>query len=704
VLLLFLSPLLRFWAVVLIEVFRAMNGKLFFKLLFATLLCVVAAKVSCATPAAAGDQAYPVSDYARMPDYSEAVLSPNGQHLAVLVPLNGRSNLTVIDLSNRTSKVLTNIKAFDVQNVRWIGSERLVFTLGENNTPTGPGIFEGGGLFAVRRDGSESIRIDQTIREARAAGETHLKRTRLLSEVPGSDHEILAIEYGRTRDGADVYRIDLSSGRRTLMTSTRPERVYRYVLDRQQVPRIALASVKDEPVTVVWYRATGDSPWKEIARFTSASGASEGQGTAFLPLAFETDNKTLLVASNEGRDTSAIRRYDVETRTLGEIVASHPRYDMGIDAAGDGVAGLLFDADRNVAGYSVDAERYQAVWAQPERALIQSAVDKALDGKVNQLQFTQSDRVLVTSYSDVQPETYWLYDHKAKTLEQVASSMSWMKSDHLVEVRPFVLKTRDGLQIPSYYLLPRAYQKGQKLPTVLHIHGGPHARADRWGALWQGGFGVAEAQLLASRGYAVVLPNFRITPGFGRRIYLAGRHSIGRQMSEDHEDAARWAIDEGFADPVRLCISGASYGGYAALWALSKTPDLFKCGVAGLSVSDLELQLTSTAGDTAYSAVGQDFWRSFLIGEDKSPGIAKEVSPVYRADRIKASLLFYAGAADVRTPIEQTNRMVSALQRAGQAPEVIIKADEGHGFGKLQNRVELWERMLLFLDKNIGRR
>ena len=364
--------------------------------------------------------------------------------------------------------------------------------------------------------------------------------------------------------------------------------------------------------------------------------------------------------------------------------------------------GLLLDRrDRRILGYRVAAERTQTVWTDEGLAKLQTMVDSALPNRVNTLQRTDSDKSLITSYSDRTSPEYFLFDETKKTIEQVANGMTWLTDKHLVEQRPFLLKTRDGLEIPSYYFLPANYKPGDKLPTVVHIHGGPFARADFWGPLWLGGFGVAEAQLLASRGYAVVVPNFRVSTGLGKKIYLAGFNSIGRQMSEDHEDAAKWAVEQGFADPQRMCISGASYGGYATLQALAKTPDLFKCGVAGLSVSDFELILKSTAGDTAYNTAGQKYWRE-VIGEDKNPGTSKSVSPVNYANKIKSPIFFYAGADDIRTPLEQTTGMVDALKKAGQSPEVLIKKEEGHGFGKLENRIDNYEKILNFLDRHIG--
>lgn len=173
-------------------------------------------------------------------------------------------------------------------------------------------------------------------------------------------------------------------------------------------------------------------------------------------------------------------------------------------------------------------------------------------------------------------------------------------------------------------------------------------------------------------------------------------------MIEDHQDAALWAIKEGIADPERICLSGASYGGYATMMSLARFPETFKCGIAGAMVSDLELQLTSPAGDTADTPAAVAFWNA-LIGAKSTLDIPPEVSPVNLADKIKQPVRVYAGADDIRTPLEQTSRMVRALEKAGNPPKaVIIKAGEGHGFDKSENNVELYDKIFEFLDQNIG--
>ncbi len=651
-----------------------------------------------AKPAAASTSLLPVKDYARFPDFGQPLLSPDGKHLAVLVPLREHANLASIDLATMKSTLLTNLDNFDVVGVRWVGNDRLVFSLGQRNSPTGDSN-RGGGLFVVTRDGTDARTLAPTVRELQAQNKLHFDEAfpDVLAMLPDNDREILIGARGHSQDSQDIYRLDVTTGRRTIVSLDRPKNVASFILDRNRVARLALSNKPDDTKVTVWYRKADGEPWGELATWDML--AEIGSPRSFVPLGFDDDNQSLLVASNEGRDTTAIRLFDPVAKKLGETLIAHPRYDLGIGF----MASVIRSRDRRVLGFTVDAERPRQVWADDEMAKLQAVVDKALPQRVNLIQpLDGRSRTVITSYADREPPEYLLYDAGTRKIEPLVSSMPWLKREHLVEMRPFLLKTRDGLEIPSYYFLPNTWQPGQKLATVLHIHGGPSARADRGMPSWFGGYGMAEAQMLASRGYAVVLPNFRVTPELGRKILLAGKGTIGRSMSEDHEDAVKWAVEQGFADPARVCITGASYGGYATLRALAKTPDLFRCGIAGLVVSDLERLASSPYGDIRELEVAQRYWREFIVDTKTNPDAARANSPVHQAANIKAPLFIYAGGSDVRTPIEQTNMMVDALKKAGRPPELLVHDREGHGFASLANRTETWERMLAFLAKHVG--
>jgi dipeptidyl aminopeptidase/acylaminoacyl peptidase len=268
-------------------------------------------------------------------------------------------------------------------------------------------------------------------------------------------------------------------------------------------------------------------------------------------------------------------------------------------------------------------------------------------------------------------------------------------------MRAFLLATRDGLEIPGYYLLPKDHSPGTRLPTVIIIHGGPEVRTDYWG---YSSIGVQQAQLLASRGYAVVLPNFRITPGLGARIHQAGVGQLGRKMQDDHEDATRWAIGQGFADPGRLCVMGGSYGGFAALLEGVRSPSLYKCVIASFAVTDFGDLVGSSSSVYNYSRYTPSYYRRLLGDALSDPAVMKRISPAKNAASIKAAVLLVAGAEDRIAPIEQTRAMQRALERAGNAPRMLVKGNEGHGFRSLSARVEEGETILDFLNTHIGSR
>lgn len=634
----------------------------------------------------------PVTAYVAPADFAQVTISPDGRYLAALSPLNGKRNLVVLDLETMKSRAVTAFSNYDVVSYNWVGSEFLTYSLGVLDTPTGVDYGDGGGFFAVRADGSGFRKLVATAGEQRSGGAQTIRRLSFRSVVPGSSTEILASGNLRT-DREDIFRINLLSGERKVLTVEKPGLVDQWVLDKVGAIRAAVVRNKDdvpdaELVTTVLVRDTVDSPWREVARF------SETDKQRWSLVGFAPDNRNLIVSSRVGRPTSALFLYDLDKKELGDLVRGHPRYDAS-------EASWLRDANsREIVGVAIDAERYQVSYFDPEYAAIHAAMQKQFPDQVVALQRTSSSRTLISAFSDRKPASFYLYDESAKTLKPLLRSRRDLNERHLVEMRPFLLKTRDGLEIPSYYFLPADYQPGQKLPAVVHIHGGPHVRADRWGPL---GGGVTEAQVLASRGYMVILPNFRMTPGLGWKIYEAGWGEYGRKMSDDHEDAALWAVEQGYADAGRICISGASYGGSASLWATIKSPHVFRCAIAGLSVSDKRRQLQGTETDYSNSKSAVEHWKRTIGVKGDDWARSDEVAPALHAARSAIPLFLWAGAADRRTPLTETTRMVDALNKVGKPPEIVmIKNDEGHGYGLLANRIDLYETMLKFLDRHIG--
>jgi dipeptidyl aminopeptidase/acylaminoacyl peptidase len=645
------------------------------RLLVALFLCLASLASRAAVPS--------IEDVWRLPAYLAPSLSDNGQYLAVTMPVKGRMNLAVLDLATRKAQVLTGYDDYDVEDVHWVGNERLVFSLGQFNTPGGDlETLRQGGLFSITREGKDFRVLAPTVKW-QVDNNQRVRFMGYLHEVRGSDTDILAWANDRSSVSQDVYRVDLRTGEKTLLTFDRPDRVGRWLVDHDGVPRVAFSSVKDEPIQIVSYRASATAPWVELHRH----GILE---EAIVPIAIQGDE--LIVSSNVGRDTAAVYRYDPKTRKLGEMLAQHPRYDL---------TSVVEDrATGRVVGFRVNGAKPDIAWIDEAYARRQKAVDAALPDTYNVVETSLDGKnVLISAYSDRRVARWYLFDQEKRTLEDLLVSRPWLTPDKMVAMQPVFYRTRDGFEQLAYLMLPNDRKAGERLPMVVHIHGGPWARAEYWGRLT---FGAREGQLLANRGYAVLFPQFRATPGFGRKQFVSSQKQFGKTMQEDIEDATDWAIKEGYADAGRICLSGASYGGYATLMGLAKTPDKYRCGIAGLAVTDIGLLMTSDRGDIPFTESSLKYWKAMAGDPDKDRDALKAVSPVYLADRIKAPVLIYSGTDDYRVPLEQMQHMRAALAKQGRSVVWIQKDYEQHGYAKLENNVELYTGILDFLEKNIG--
>jgi len=656
-------------------------------------LAVAAALSFAATACAAPAKALPVEVYAKPPEFARVSISANGRYIAALAPLNGFRNIVVLDLETMKTRAVTGLTDMDVVELHWVGSQYLVFETGKIDNPRGIQFNDTGGLFSVRHDGQNFRKLAGNLQDAMNKG-GGWTRIFYVANAPGSETEMLAFSNFRQNHEYDVYRVNLETGSMNLLTFERPTNVNRWVLDAAGVPRVAIRTRErdvpsSEQTTTVLYREGADKPWRELVQYKGV----EQESAPWVPRAMAPNGRDLIVAARFDEGPSALYRYDIESGKLAEKLVGSTHHDASETEL------RYNERDGRLLSATTRDETYSTVFFDKNLAELHAELSSVFPGKKLDIQRSEGGRALVDVWSDRSPHAYYLFDEKTAKLKLVLRSRPDLDDNDLVEMRPFLLRTRDGLDIPSYYFLPAGYQAGQKLPTVVHIHGGPHVRADHWGPMETNG--VREAQILASRGYAVVVPNFRITPGFSAKIFNAGFGQIGRKMSDDHEDAALWAVQQGFADPDRICISGSSYGGYASLWASIRSANVFRCAIPGLLVSDQRSQ--KATADYRHSRGGIDFWKRMLgvKGDDWSP--ADEVSPLRFADRSAMPLFIWAGGNDERTPLSETTNMVDALKKAGKPVDTLmIKSGEAHGYGLLKNRVDLYETMLKFLDRQIG--
>lgn len=640
----------------------------------------------------------PVDVFFRRAQYAEVELSPDGSKLAAVAPLNGRGNLIVIDLKTQKVTPISGFKDVDVANFQWINNSRLYLESADLSEATGSIFLRG--AFAVDADGSNLRDMSYPLERgaARQARRNSVNltragsRMRILSRTFDESGEVIAQINGRSQTSADVYRYDTKTGEAKLLTFDAPGNVYLWVVDRDLVPRIAVRTEeRTDPskprLNTIWHRAGADKPWEQIG-IASSSDVPGG----ISPLAFDFDNQTLYVSSNVGLDKRAIFKYDIAGKKLGEKLVEHPLIDLQ--------GGLIFSRKKkSLVGIRFSADKEETAWFDDELGKLQSAMDKTFPNAVNVIDYApDSERyTLIYSHADAHPGEYYLYDAETKKLQLVARTRNWIQPELMATRRYVKYKARDGLEIPAWVTVPRG-SEGKKLPLVVHIHGGPWVRSYHWTA-W-GRWPVA--QFLASRGYAVLEPEPRGSLGFGRKHYMSSMKQWGLAMQDDITDGAMHLVNEGLVDKSRMCLYGGSYGGYATLQGLVKDPDLWRCGVAYVAVTDLELMQTVQWSDTARLT---DFYETDFkrrVGDkDADREQFLKTSPAKNADKIKADLMLVMGAQDVRVPIIHGTTMRDAMQRAGKPVDYVVYNDEAHGFNKHENVVDFYTRVEKFFEKNL---
>ena len=638
-------------------------------------VAIVSTALAVIAHAAPPDPPVSPEPFFRHADYGQLKISPSGKYVVALAPANGRQGLALIDLETKRARPLTAMQGDDIVDFHWVNDDRIVFTIAD--LQAGLGMQRGGGLFAVNRDGTEFRELAPTLRTQQTRGQIRGRPTRFLSVLRDGSDDVLVMTNESNERVFDVYRLNTRTGRRTLKTLGRPGNVYHWVADQKGVVRAA--SADDRGRTIVYYRASEEDEWIKLGDY----GVRDA---SIVPVAFDGDG-SLIVASNIGRDTFALYRYDVAKRALGELIAAHPRADL--------TGGLYFDRTQNrVVGVLYEAEEPGVAWFDEQWAQLQHAVDGVLKGRRNVISRGASPYVLIHSFSDRDPGAYYALDLTTHKLDLVIRMRHAIKPSEMPAREVVHYRARDGLEIPAYLTLPKG-REPRNLPLVLYVHGGPYVRGGHWA--WHD-----EAAYLASLGYAVLEPEFRGSQGWGRKLLESGFKEWGRAMQDDLNDGMDWLVKQGTVDPRRACIMGASYGGYAVMMGLARDPERWRCGVNYVGVTDLNLLFDVTWSDLFDS----DFIRYTareMIGDPERDAVQfKATSPLENADKIRAPVLMAYGAQDARVPLIHGERMRDALLTHGVDVEWVVYAQEGHGFLLEENRYDFYGRVARFLAKHLG--
>jgi dipeptidyl aminopeptidase/acylaminoacyl peptidase len=645
-------------------------------MLLAAVICpslVVTAQTVASTAPTSAPPIIPVETFMRRAEYASMSISPNGERLAALVPVKDRDNLVVIDLVKRTRVLVTNFSDNDVINFSWVNNDRLFLRVADGKDALGEARYRG--TYAVNVDGTG-------VRELNLPGLAPLRS--IAGDTKG---EILAVMRMRNRVIADVYRLNTVSGRSELLTFDNPGETQSWVLDWNDQPLLAVSPDPKTTETITWYRPDVKAKWEMLWK-NPPDDAQDSMDA----VAFEPDGKSLIVASNVGRDKYALYRYDLQTKKLGELLFEHPLIDVR--------GGLIWSrAEKRLLGIAYNAEEFKIKWLDSKLATLQQQIDNALKGTNNILNFntlSDSSRILVDASSATNPGGYYLYD-ASRGLEELPKSRPWINPDHISPRKFMPYQARDGLKIPAWVTIPKG-TSGKNLPLIVNIHGGPNARVyggDPWGR-------YSEAPFFANRGYVVLEPEPRASTGFGKKHLSSGYKQWGQTMQDDITDGVLHLIKEGIVDKNRVCLYGGSYGGYATLQGLVKEPDMFRCGLPWIAVTDLVQLQTEMTSDSNNSRYNMTVFYDRTIGNLKSErAMLEKYSPVNNADKIRAPVLLVMGELDIRVPIKHGTAMRDAMNKAGVKNELVIMKGEAHGFNKQENVLDFFTRAEKFFAEHL---
>lgn len=622
----------------------------------------------------------PVEAFFSRPDMSDVLLSPSGRYLAVLIPgPNDRNTLAVVDLvDNARSKALARYGDADIVDVHWVDDDWLVFRLDDYQTGGGRRDFAPG-LISISRDGGSprvlvKVRGNPFITTAPVGVDRRLDYNHTLLSVPREgSREVIVGEISFTREGyidnLRPKRLNVESGRTRSIDDADIQPVDHWKFNARGEPLLAMHS--DGGRVKVRWREPGAKAWTVLLDADSLR-------MPWSPHSVD-NNGTLYVTDSRGEGgTSVLARYDFARRApAAEPTVVTPGFDFQ--------GSLVIGADGRMLGVRAFTDAEVTVWLDPVFKALQEEVDRRLPERVNRITCRRcdaDDRVaLIESSSDLDPGTYLVMRGRSGELQLIGSRRKSIDPRRMAPVSFERIKARDGRMVPVWLTEPRRAADAPPPPAVVLVHGGPWSRGAGW-------YWAALPQFLASRGYAVIEPEFRGSTGYGNEHFRAGWRQWGQAMQDDVTDAVRWAAANRRIDAQRVCIAGGSYGGYATLMGLVRDPDLYRCGAAWAAVSEPMRMLESSWwwSDDISDAARKHSLPEMLGDPKADAAMLKAISPLQQAARIKAPVLLVHGELDKRVPFVHAKEMREALRKNGQEPEWLVFPDETHGWNKTENQ------------------
>ncbi|MBK7376624.1 MAG: S9 family peptidase [Chitinophagaceae bacterium] len=599
-----------------------------------------------------------LEDFFKNADKTGWQISPDGEYISYRSNHLGHMNVFVRRISDSVGIPVTFDSVRPIFQYQWKGNRILYLqdVGGDEN-------FQ---LFSVSIDGKDQ----------KALTPFPKVRTMILNDlryVPGKEKEVMIQMNKRDTRYFDPYSINIESGELKELYKN-DKNFESWYTDHNGV--IRLATKTDGVNITLYHRATEADPFDSLL--------TTSYKEAFNPNLFTFDNKNIYVASNIGRDKTAIVEYDLAAKKEIREIYSNPEYDVdGVDYSPKRkvLQSAFFTSWKNEQHF-IDKEAEAEYTKMKDKF---KGYEIAIYGNNN-----EEDKFIVWTGNDKLPSKFYFYDRKSGETKYLATGRPWLKEEDMATMKPIEYKSRDGLTIHGYLTLPKGVE-AKNLPVIVNPHGGPWAR-DVWGF-------NNEVQFLANRGYAVLQMNFRGSTGYGKAFWLKGSKEWGKKMQDDITDGVNWLIKEGIADKKRVAIYGGSYGGYATLAGVAFTPDLYACAVDYVGVSNMFTFMNTIP----------PYWEPFkkqmyeLVGDPvKDSALLAEVSPALHVGNIKAPLFIAQGANDPRVNKAESDQVVEALKKRGVSVEYMVKNDEGHGFANENNRIDFYKAMEKFFDKHLS--
>jgi len=679
--------------------------------LAATLLCVTSA-------ALAAPQA--VDNFARRPQMHDVSISADGRYVAFL---SGTEDDTVLMTFDRTQpgnafKRVTSSEPgrFDLGWCHWASAKRLVCGLYGNILGKKYAEPPFTRMFAVDVDGTNLRALDQSPEKANLFVATTSLRNLDLNQganvdnsfasdmntsmdpssgsgysadkfmssyspqlqddvidfLPNED-DIVLIALDDDRDSyPGIFGLNITNGIVGLRLNEAPP-IRRFVTDGRGNPRIGWGGTAGSSETQYFARLEGDRTWRKLGSVDAFAAKNPLRPVAMAP----GDNTAYALGNYQGRD--ALWALDLADKNEPKLLFHHPLVDVNEP---------ILRTDRRLLGMRYNVERPYVWYADPKLRDLIDRLDRQFPGRVHEIVDTSEDvKVLVIrASSDVDEGTYYIYDLASDKLQKLGVAYPELDQKSIGTMTNILYKASDGTEIPGYLTVPTGAEK-KNLPLVVLPHDGPMER-DSWEFSYLRTF-------LANRGYAVLQTNYRGSAGFGAEWRMSAFQNWGGVSYNDIQDATRWAVSEGIADPKRICIMGTGFGGYAALLSATRNADqTYRCAISVGGFSDLEMLKTHAA------AFGDKATRQGQIGSDAEK--IRNDSPLQNVAKVNIPILLVHGVKDWRVQADHSRDMAKALERARKPNELVLIKGAGHDLERKSDRMTLLKEVEAFLAKNMG--